>query len=131
MAGFDGSVSCWIPDVPTGRADEQRLRIAQFGDGYTQRTLDGINTLQVKWSVTFNNRENTVINAMVAYLIARKGSSFSYYEKQTATMHNVWCDSWSIDWSIRRRNVQNGVGLAPRYYGTLTAEFVKAYGVTA
>lgn len=131
MAGFDGSVPCWIPDVPVGRTDERRVRKAQFGDGYAQRTLDGINALNMKWDVRFNNRSNTVIKAMVNYLIDRKGSSFSFYEQQTATMHNVWCDNWSVDWAIRRRNLKNGVSQPPSYYGTLTAEFVKAYGVTA
>jgi phage-related protein len=127
---FDGSVPCWIPDRPLGRADEVRLKVAEFGDGYRQRTLDGINALNMRWSLSWQNRENAVINAMVAYLIARKGNSFLFREQQTGTVHQVWCDSWNVSWDIRRRRFAGSIS-TPLYYGTLTAEFVKAYGVTA
>ena len=131
MAGFDGSVPCWIPDIPVvARDQEVRLRVAQFGDGYAQRTLDGINALNVRWTVTWLNRPKDVIEAMVDYLIDRKGNSFLFEEPPTQDVHQVWCDSWRIDWTIRRPNKVGGVSV-PIYYGTMQAEFVKAYGVTA
>lgn len=131
IPGFDGNTPCWIPDIPTGRTEKRRLRIAQFGDGYAQRTLDGINAMETRWRVVFNLRDEDVVKGMVAYLIARKGNSFSFYEQQTDTMHDVWCDEWEVDWSIRRRQYAGGVTVPGVYYGTLSAEFVKAYGVTA
>lgn len=130
MAGFDGSVPCWIPDRPLGRDNELRLRAAQFGDGYAQRILDGINALNLRWSLIWENRENAVITAMEDYLIDRKGNSFLFLEQQTGTVHQVWCDSWNVSWNIRRRHFTAHIS-TPLYYGTLTAEFVKAYGVTA
>ena len=33
-----------------------RVRLHRFGDGYEQRVLDGINTKDDKFSVSFNNR---------------------------------------------------------------------------
>lgn len=132
MASFAGDTPCWIPDVPTERSDEQRIRIAQFGDGYAQRTLDGINSLNRKWSVTFTNRKASIITSMVNYLVGRKGNAFAYYEQQTKQTFNVWCDAWDVNWSIRRTNIDPKTGLSfPIYYGTLTAEFEVAYGVTA
>ena len=77
MAGFDGTTPCWIPDQPLGRDDAVRLRVAQFGDGYAQRTLDGINALTRTWSLVWENREAAIIEAMVNYLIGRKGNSLS------------------------------------------------------
>ena len=130
MASFDGTTPCWIPDEPVGRDNDVRVRVAKFGDGYAQRTLDGINALDIRWSLTWENRENTVINAMVDYLIARKGNSFLYREQQSGQVHQVWCDSWRVSWTIRRRHFTGPIS-TPLYYGTLTAEFVKAYGVTA
>jgi phage-related protein len=127
---FDGSVPCWIPDRPLNREDDVRVRTAQFGDGYRQRTLDGINALDVRWSLIWENRENTVINAMVDYLKGRKGNSFNFREQQTGIVHQVWCDSWRVSWNIRRRHFTGFIS-TPLYYGTLTADFVKAYGVTA
>lgn len=119
---FDGTDPCWMPDVPVGRDDEWRLRQAAFGDGYAQRTLDGINALDTVWHVSFAGREAAVINAMVAFLIAEKASAFDYLEQQSGLTFKVFCDKWSVSWDIRRRG---GI-----YYGSLVADFVKANGVT-
>jgi phage-related protein len=130
MAGFDGSVNCWIPDVPVAREDNVRVRVAQFGDGYQQRTLDGINAVNTKFALQWNNRQSDIIEAMVAFFVAQKGESFNYYEQQTQTMWRVVCDNWRISWDIRRRHFTGFVS-TPLYYGTLSAEFVRMYGVTA
>lgn len=119
---FDGTDPCWLPDTPVGRDDEWRLRVAQYGDGYAQRTLEGINALDMTWKVTFTNREPAVLNAMLDFLVAEKASAFLFLEQQTGRTYKVFCDKWSVSWDIRRRG---GV-----YYGTLSAEFVKANGVT-
>lgn len=118
---FDGSTTCWIPDVPVSRDDEWRLRQAAFGDGYAQRTLDGINALNMTWQVSFNNRAADIINDMVAFLTAQKAKAFLFLDQQTGVTYRVFCDKWNVSWPIRR---PGGV-----YYGTLTAEFVKANGV--
>jgi phage-related protein len=120
---FDGTDNCWMPDVGASRDDEWRLRVAQFGDGYSQKTLDGINALDRKWSLTWGTREAANINAMVAFLEAEKASSFAFLEQQTGITYRVFCDSWKIDWGLRR---PGGI-----WYGTLSAEFTKANGVTA
>ena len=118
---FDGTDQCWMPDVPVARDDEWRLRVAQFGDGYAQRTLDGINALNRKWSLTWGTREAAVVNAMVAFLEAEKASAFDFREEQTGVTYKVFCDAWRVDWDLRR---PGGI-----WYGTLSAEFVKANGV--
>ena len=125
---FTGDIPCWIPDIPVARDDEWRLRIAQFGDGYAQRTLDGINALNLKWSLTWEMREKPVLQAMVNYLVAQKANAFQFKEPQTGTMYNVFCDTWHIDWVLRRKGSSP---VTPLYWGTLSAEFVKANGVTA
>lgn len=119
---FDGTDNCWLPDQPLSRDDEWRLRTAQFGDGYAQRTLDGINALNRKWTLTWALRDATVINAMVDFLVAQQAKAFDFKEDPTGAAYKVFCDSWRIDWELRRRG---GI-----WYGTLSAEFVKANGVT-
>ena len=42
------------------------------------------------------------------------------------TTHKVFCDEWQVTWPLKR--VESGVR---EYYGTLSAEFRKANGVTA
>jgi phage-related protein len=123
---FDGTDPCWVPDLPTTRKDEWRLRIAQFGDGYEQRTLDGINPLNQTWSLVWENREAAVLNAMVTYLYQVQAHSFLFAPFVGATTYRVFCDSWQTDWTLRRRPR----GGSTVYYGTLSAEFRKANGVT-
>jgi phage-related protein len=125
---FDGTDPCWIPDIPTVSRDEEwRLRVAQFGDGYAQRTLDGINALNQKWQVTFAMRPSDIIIAMFTYLQQQKANAFTFKEPVGGGIYQVFCDQWHVDW-IFRRSVSGGT---KEYYGTLSAEFVKANGITA
>lgn len=117
---FDGTVSCFIPDVPFQFNEEWRLRKAQFGDGYQQRTLDGINALDMSWSLKWDNRKSSVITSMLNYLIDKKAASFTFKDPTTGTSYSVFCDDWAVSWNIRRRGGY--------YYGTMTAQFVKANG---
>lgn len=118
---FDGtSNNCWTPDIPIQENDEWRLRKAQFGDGYEQRVLDGINALNRSWSLTWQSRKASIANNILAYLANQKASAFKFLDPTTGITWNVFCDSWSVSWDIRRRG-----GL---YYGTISADFYKANG---
>lgn len=122
---FDGTTGCWWPDMPMTKASEPRLRIAQYGDGYEQRTLDGINFMKLTWSLSFTRRASTLL-AMDAYLVAQGGGAFLFLDPTTQLLHRVFCDQWSIQWEMKKWN--DGVR---KDFGTLTAEFRKANGVTA
>ncbi len=50
-----------------------RVLTAKFGDGYSQRAADGLNTLLRKWTVLFNNRSQTDCDAIEAFLVAQGG----------------------------------------------------------
>ena len=66
------------------RDQEWRLRIAQFGDGYQQRTLDGINALDLKWSLTFDNRERpTCCWPWSTTCRPAKGAAFPFHDPAT------------------------------------------------
>ena len=123
---FDGSTPCWIPDIPITTEREWRLRIAQFGDGYQQRMLDGINALDLRWSLSFENKTSDVLLAMDAYLQEQEASSFPFRDPVSGILYNVFCDAWQLQWGPSRR--RDGV---TTYYGSLSAEFAKANGVTA
>jgi phage-related protein len=127
---FDGTVECGVPDIPVTREEEWRIDIAQFGDGYAQRILDGINALNLKFSVTFENRPADVIKSMLSFLADQKGNSFQFKEPATGEMYDVWCDKWSVTWTVQRWDRSNPLLPLAYYYGTLSAEFVRAYGVT-
>lgn len=127
---FDGTVVCAVPDTPITRDEEWRIDVAQFGDGYAQRILDGINALNVKFNVTFEERPADVIQSMLAYLQNQRGNSFQFKEPATGVLYDVWCDKWSVNWTIRRWDHANPLLPQAYYYGTLSAEFVRSYGVT-
>lgn len=117
---FDGSDNCWRPDFPTlGATRKWRQTITNYGDGYQQRLLDGINALDMSWTVIFENRPEDVIDAMTAYFESEKGSAFSFFEPTSQQTYAVFCNKWHIDWTIDRHTGT---------YGTLTAEFVRANG---
>lgn len=121
---FDGTDICWIPDTPTAKQSEQRLKIAQFGDGYQQRTLDGINALNLKWSLTWENRKESEIKAMDSYLAACQGAPFRFRDPLTQVLYWVFCDLWQTELSVERKRSN-----FTERWGTLSAEFVKANGV--
>lgn len=111
--------------MPSPRRAEWRLRIAQFGDGYQQRTLDGINALNLTWSLTWELRKMDEVLAMDAYLTAAKGEAFIFLDPISGETFRVFCDRWQADLAVRRRHHGQ-----TEYWATLSAEFVKANGVS-
>lgn len=102
------------------------MNVAQYGDGYQQRSLDGINALDVTYSLSFDTRRQQDIDAMEAYLIAQKSKAFPFKHPVSGAIINVFCNEWEVNWEL----VQwDGRGVRT-VYGTLTADFIKANGVT-
>jgi phage-related protein len=126
---FDGlDDACWLPDAPVSKEKEWRVRVAQFGDGYQQRMLDGINALNVRWNVTFSNRQKAVLIEMDNYLSSMKGSAFNFMDPATEVVYEVFCDQWTMSIDVIRK--RDPVTWNSVMYGSLVAEFVLANGVT-
>lgn len=115
---FDGSDLCWRPSNTWSIDVEPRLQTAQFGDGYLQRVIDGINPNKSTWNLNFNGRHNTVINAMVSYLAGLKGQSFPFKDPATGQVIPVFCDKWSVQLALRKPDGS--------WIGNLTAAFYTA-----
>lgn len=64
----------WPPNRDPVKKVTPRLLQAQFGDGYSQRIPDGINSMIRTWSLSFNNRDSTEIDSIESFLRATKGS---------------------------------------------------------
>lgn len=124
---FDGSDPCWVPVLPYGIEQDWRLRKAQYGDGYEQRILDGINALNLKWQVSFPNLPQVKLLDMDSYLTSMKAAAFPFTDPVTELTYSVFCDAWSISWDVKRK--KDPVTLNYQFYGTLSAEFVRANGV--
>jgi phage-related protein len=69
----------WVPDYGAKLAMKPRVRTVQFGDGYMQRSADGINTNPRTGALSFSNRTDAEANAIIAFLDARGGvEAFDY-----------------------------------------------------
>lgn len=62
----------YIPSYSVELEVTPRVRVAKFGDGYEQRTADGLNTLPRRWSLRFV-RHDSDLDAVESFLVARGG----------------------------------------------------------
>ena len=100
--GFDisGSLGVVKPDKSMTRASTPRIFKTDFGDGYEQRLVNGINNLAESYAVTFNNRTKEDIDDITAFF-ASKGAvtafTFTIPDSNNSgeTAVKVECDNWS------------------------------------
>ena len=90
-----------------------KIRTAVFGDGYEQRSADGINVTSREWSLSFT-RVDSDITAIDSFLDALNGDSFDWTPPKGSA--GKWiCDSWAT--------VLDTYGVE-----TLTATFKEVFG---
>ena len=109
------------PDIDLSRDEKWRLQTSQYGDGYQQRTLDGINALDLSWTVSYSNREKSVLAPLLDELRAAKSGPISFKDPADGKVYLVTADEWSIQWVVAKR----ASGLL---YGTLSVTFQKFNG---
>ena len=72
-----------IPDKGYTRQTQPRVLTAQFGDGYSQRLIDGINPLAETISVSFSTRDKGEIDHIISFFESKGGvSSFTFTVNQ-------------------------------------------------
>ena len=72
-----------------------RVLAAAFGDGYSQRTGDGINIALEDWSVTFSARTNSERDTILAFLEARNGIEAFDWTSPRGTVGKFICPEWT------------------------------------
>lgn len=94
-----------VADRGLSRKTKHNVLTAKFGDGYEQRVLDGINTKQDEFSISFNNRPSSEINLIAAFLDDSAGKSFDFVITDkfssgnlTTSTIKVVCDDYSINY---------------------------------
>jgi len=87
------------------RTSSHRTLTAKFGDGYEQRVLDGINTKDDSFSISFNNRSAEDINLIAAFFDSKAAKNFDFTITDTFSGGNlsnttvkVVCDSYNINY---------------------------------
>lgn len=104
----------YTPDFSLSVAYKPRVRTARFGDGYEQRTGDGINTGTAAWQLTFANRTDTEAANILTFLEARGGIDAFDWTPYNGTAIRVVCREWNR--SYDRHNLN-----------TVTAKFDRVY----
>lgn len=70
---------------------------ADFGDGYTQRAGDGLNSLPRTVTVTWPPMHRAELDVIDGFLIARRGfEAFEWTEPGESTPHLWKCETWTV-----------------------------------
>ena len=103
IKGTSGAAFEATADRGMSRASKHRILTAKFGDGYEQRVLDGINTKDDSFSLSFNNRSAEDINLIAAFFDSKAAKSFDFTVTDTFTGGNlsnrtmkVVCDTYNV-----------------------------------
>lgn len=99
--GVPAALSIFTADRGFQRKARHRVLVAEFGDGYSQRVLDGINSKNEEFSVSFTNRSASSINLLAKYLDSKAGKNFTFTvtDLDGDTNLKVICDSYDITYT--------------------------------
>lgn len=104
-----------VPDKGFSKQTTPRVLITQFGDGYAHRMLEGLNSINTTWSLTFNSRSILDAAEIISFFELAAGViSFQWTPPDETTQYNVVCTEWSqtYDAPIAR---------------SITAKFIRVY----
>lgn len=86
----------FIPSRGFTNTIKPRVKTAQFGDGYAQRIVDGINTFTQEWNLVFGSRELTEVTQILEFFETQKGVyAFLWTPPGESTAVAVICPDWS------------------------------------
>lgn len=105
IKGVSSSAFEAVADRGLSRKSKHNVLTAKFGDGYEQRVLDGINTKQDMFNISFNNRQAEDINLIAGFLDNKAGTNFDFVITDTFSSGSlttstlkVVCDDYSINY---------------------------------
>lgn len=93
----------------------------RFGDGYTQRAADGLNSNRDTWSATWTNLKDSEAKLIFDFLRAREGYQPFYYQAPGDGVFKQWTAR-----DIRRKPVDAG----DVFYWTISATLKQEFGAT-
>ena len=110
----------YVPDRALGKSSAPRIREVKFGDGYSQRSQDGINYMNEAWNLTFANRSFTDIFNMESFLETKGGTAAFTFQAPGESEVKVICKNWDV-------STVHHTGVNSTSIGTLTATFERVY----
>ena len=94
MASFPTTVA---PSYGASKKSAPKVRVAEFGSGYSQRTTMGINQNLKVWSLTWADIEESASDEIETFLDARgsDADSFTWPPPNEASSSEYICLKWS------------------------------------
>lgn len=93
---FDPPVT---PSFGLSESTTTRVLRADFGDGYSQRTVDGLNSSKRSVPLTFDTLSAAEAAEIVDFFKARNGSESFYYTMPFDSTASLWvASSWTREW---------------------------------
>lgn len=94
-----------------------RVKEARFGDGYSQRIVDGINPLDTQWELTWQGRPVAQASEMMDFFEEKGGAEgFLWTPEGETKQYSVICTEWSRSYDSH-------------ITATVSATFVRIYDV--
>lgn len=78
------------PDTKSKRQRSARILVADFGDGYAQTALDGINTTVEDWDLSFDNYSIIDVKTITDFLDAQNSYKSFYWTPPDETVAKLW-----------------------------------------
>jgi len=101
------STFSYTPSYSTDLTRKPKIRKAQFGDGYAQRTRDGINNNPQVWNLKFENLSAADADAIEAFLEAEGGTTPFNWTPPGKSSAKFVCEEWSRGYSAYGANSLN------------------------
>jgi phage-related protein len=106
------------PDTKSRRSKSNRVLKADFGDGYSQTSLDGVNTVEESWELSFDNYFKADIDTIVAFLDSQASYKSFYWTPPDESTPKLW-----------RQDGDYSVTLAGPLTRSLTVKIKRAYSL--
>lgn len=86
----------WVESPGTQLVEKPRVKRTGFGDGYVQRSPDGLNPLAQAWNVPFTGVDNVIADEIVAYWRACGAvDAFEWTPLWHTEPIKVVCEEWT------------------------------------
>jgi phage-related protein len=103
------------PSYGSSGTTDFRVLEAPFGDGYSQRAADGLNSQRIFWSLTWENREDADVTTLYNFLADKLGYIAFLWTAPDESIERKW-----IARSMERTPIAAG-------YSTLQTEFEEVF----
>lgn len=84
------------PSTDSSKDTEVKILKAQFGDGYSQRSADGLNAKRRKYNFIWKGLTQTQSDDLEAFLVARAGAEAFYFTPPNESTPILFtCEKWT------------------------------------